>query len=153
MCGGEFAVGGGVVGGAEMKLFKKASDGGKDSGVTGFFLVEIKPLFSVVLLRFRAGSREAFHSHAFNAFTWFVLGRVAEQRRFESGAVITTPFYASFKPKYTSRENCHRVYSVGVTWALSFRGPWKRTWKEYKNGKFVTLTHGRKVIDDVATDH
>lgn len=34
-----------------MKFFSKAPDGGKDSEVDGYFLCEIKPLFSIVLLR------------------------------------------------------------------------------------------------------
>lgn len=39
-----------------MKLFSKSHDGGKDSGVTGYWLIESKSLFSIVLLRFSEGS-------------------------------------------------------------------------------------------------
>lgn len=133
-----------------MKLFKFASDGGRDSGVRGFFFVEIKSLFSVVLLRFNPGSREAYHSHAFNAVTWFLRGKVVEERiHGDHEADLSfeyTPFGPNVRPKFTPRENCHRVSSVGITYALSFRGPWIDTWREYRAGKFVTLTHGRKVV-------
>lgn len=135
-----------------MKFFKMAPDGGKGSGVSGFFLVEIKPLFSVVILRFNSGSREAFHSHAFNALTWFLHGRVQEHRIDPvTGLVVFTKYFGpSFRPKYTPRENHHKVESMRKTWALSIRGPWIDTWREYLPNlrKFVTLTHGRKIVNE-----
>jgi hypothetical protein len=131
-----------------MKFFQKAKDGGKESHVTGFFFVEIKSLFSIVLLHFGDGTREAFHSRAFNALTWFLKGEVNEFRMEEGGSIFIKRFAASLKPKYTTRDNCHKVFSNGDTWALSFRGPWANTWREYLPSlkKFVTLTHGRKVV-------
>lgn len=134
-----------------MRFFQKASDGGKDSGVTGLFFVEIKPLFSVVLLHFSKGTREAFHSHAFNAVTWWLSGQVEEHRIVDSNHpenVTVTPFGPSFRPKFTSRDNHHKVFAVRETWALSFRGPWVDTWREYLPSlrKFVTLTHGRRIV-------
>ena len=59
-----------------MKLFHKSHDGGKNSGVTGYWLIEWKSGFSIVVLRFSKGTREAFHSHAFNALTWWLKGSV-----------------------------------------------------------------------------
>ncbi len=135
----------------KMKLFQKASDGGKHSGVTGFFIVEIKPLFSIVLLRFNKGTREAFHSHAFNALTWFVKGLVVEHRIDPAypGVSVAKSFGPNLKPKFTPRNNYHKVESVETTFALSFRGPWANTWQEYlPSGKFVTLTHGRKEVTE-----
>lgn len=41
-----------------MKLFKKMKDGGKESTVTGYWLIECKSLFSIVLLKFEGDSRE-----------------------------------------------------------------------------------------------
>lgn len=123
-------------------------DGGANSGVTGFYVIEVKSLISVVFLHFRPGSREAFHSHAFNALTWFVRGRVEEHRIDPTNPteVSVRQFAASFKPKFTPRENHHKVVSLGHSYALSFRGPWVDRWREFKEGKFVTLTHGRKVV-------
>jgi hypothetical protein len=135
-----------------LKFFSKASDGGKDSGVTGFFFVEIKPLFSVVLLHFRNGTREAYHSHAFAALTLWLSGRVIEHRiRYQELYGVdyeeSTPYRAG-QLKYTSRDNMHKVESLGDTYALSIRGPWAKTWKEFKGGKVVTLTNGRKVVSE-----
>jgi hypothetical protein len=125
-----------------MKLFKWSSDGGSDSGVMGLYLIEIKKLFSVVLLHFRDGSREAYHNHAFNAVSWVLRGGFIEQHL--NGE--TKEFTSSPKPKFTSRSCFHKVVSNGETWVLSFRGPWKDTWKESRLGKLVTLTHGRKIV-------
>jgi len=132
-----------------MKFFQKAADGGKDSGVTGYFLVEIKPLFSIVLLHFRNGTREAYHSHAFNALTLWLKGRVIEHRLYypDARCVETQKTYRAGQHKYTSRDNMHKVEGLGDTWALSFRGPWAKTWQEFKEGRRITLTHGRKVVD------
>jgi quercetin dioxygenase-like cupin family protein len=125
-----------------MKLFSKAWDGGSDSGVTGYFLIEIKPLFSIVLLRFGKGTREAFHSHAFNALTFWLKGRVVEHHR--DGR---KKFFKAGMAKYTSRSDFHKVEALETTWALSFRGPWTDRWQEDRRQQLVTLTHGRKVVD------
>jgi hypothetical protein len=128
-----------------MKFFKKMRDGGPESPVIGYFLVEIKSLFSIVLLHF-GGTREAFHSHAFNAVTLWLRGAVVEHvagsiwcercKRWSAGQV-----------KYTPRNLMHRILPVTDAWAISFRGPWAKTWQEYRAGEYVTLTHGRKIVE------
>lgn len=127
-----------------MLIFQKKSDGGPDSTVVGYWLIELKWLFSIVLLKFNNGSRENFHSHAFNAITWFIRGGVVEEKVNGSYKI----YHPSIIPKFTPRSNCHRVRSFGTSWALSFRGPWKNTWQEYdpNTKEFITLTHGRKII-------
>lgn len=127
-----------------MKLFRKAKDGGPKSTVTGYWLVEIKSLFSIAILRFEDGSRDEYHSHAFNSINWVLKGRVREdlidyKTRFYSPGLI---------PIITRRSTFHRVFSFGRTWVLSFRGPWSKTWEEYdpRTTEFSTLTHGRKVV-------
>lgn len=117
-------------------------DGGKDSGVTGFFLIEWKVLFSIGLLKFNKGSREAYHNHAFNAFTWWVHGNVIEEK-FNIGR---KEFKPSFKPKFTPRDNCHKIVASETSFALTFRGPWLDYWYEIKNGSKYFLTHGRNVL-------
>ncbi len=121
-----------------MRLFQKAPDGGENSGVTGYFLIEIKSLFTVVLLKFNKGTREAFHNHAFNAVTLWLKGEVVEHHL--SGQ---EEFYCGGMLKYTSKKTFHKVEALETTWALSFRGPWKDSWNEFKDGKLITLTHGR----------
>ena len=126
-----------------MRFLSKSHDGGRDSGVTGYFLIEAKPLFSIVLLRFSKGTRDAYHNHAFNALTIWLKGRVIEHlidgssRGWRGGNV-----------KYTPRDCFHKVEALTVTWALSFRGPWSDRWNESRSEKLVTLTHGRTVIDE-----
>lgn len=121
-----------------MKLFCKAADGGQGSGVTGYFVVEIKSLFSIVLLYFNKGTREAYHSHAFNALTLWLKGQVIEQDL--SGDQRP---YAAGELKYTPRSRFHRIMALEPTWALSLRGPWVDYWQEMKRGRLTTLTHGR----------
>lgn len=124
------------------KLFCIKSDGGKDSGVTAFFLIEWKILFSIGILHFKKGTREAFHSHAFNAITWWLTGRVTEIKI--DGT--EKEYGPALKPKLTTRDNFHKVKAHKDTYALTLRGPWQDTWQEFKNNLFVTLTHGRKQI-------
>ena len=138
-----------------MKLFHVAKDGGPDSNVTGYWLIESKMFFSVALLRFSRGSREAYHSHAFNAVSWILSGRILEailhrdkEFPYRHAAFVHTP---SIKPIYTSRERFHKVYGIAyTTWAVTFRGPWKSTWQEFlpKLNKYITLTNGRKIINE-----
>lgn len=121
-------------------FFFKKSDGGKTSGVNAY-IFEWKCLFSIGLLHFKDGSRESYHSHAFNALSWFVRGHVTEEKL--DGT--KRDFYASIIPKFTPRTNCHRVISHGETWCFTLRGPWKDVWSEFTpEGEQIMLTHGRQ---------
>lgn len=127
-----------------MKLFYKGKDGGPQSPVTGFWLVEIKSLFSAALLRFGDGSRDEFHSHAFDSISWVLKGMLVEQH-LNCGLEHHQP---SFKPVITRRGTFHRVLSRGTTWVITFRGPWTKNWKEFHPVKreFTTLTNGRLIV-------
>lgn len=124
------------------RLFYTKPDGGKDSGVTAYFLIEWKILFSIGILHFKKGSRESYHNHAFNGCTWFLKGSVTEQHL--SGE--TKEFSASVRPKITLRSCFHRVISHSDTFALTFRGPWSDIWHESRPSGLVALTHGRKEL-------
>lgn len=127
-----------------MKILSFLKDGGPKSKVWGYFFIEIKSLFSIVLLRFSDGSREAYHSHAFNCFSWVLRGLLHEQRMLNNVDSSFKTFEPSLKPFVTTRDNLHKVASRGTTWVLSFRGPWGDTWKEIdESGNHITLTHGR----------
>jgi hypothetical protein len=130
-----------------MKIFKFMRDGGPESRVTGFFLVEAKKLFSVALMHFADGSRDAYHNHAFNALSWVFKGNLVENM-VEGKVNVYKP---SLKPIYTSREHFHKVMSQGNTWVLTFRGPWRDKWNEFIPAKntFLTLTHGREVLGEI----
>jgi quercetin dioxygenase-like cupin family protein len=123
-----------------MRLFYKGPDGGPESNVQGYFLCEVKSLFSIVLLYFPTGTREAYHSHAFNAVTLWLSGVVIEWQRFGRAKV-----YHAGQLKYTPRCMFHKIEACKPTWALSLRGPWSRTWQEDKAGVVTTLTKGRKI--------
>jgi quercetin dioxygenase-like cupin family protein len=126
-----------------MKFFAYEKDGGKESKVWGLFIAEIKSLFSVVLLHFKDGSREAFHSHAFNSKSLILRGQLNEHmidgkvNVYKAGQIVTT-----------LREHFHMVKSVGDTFVISFRGPWASTWHEFipGTGERLTMTHGRKIV-------
>jgi hypothetical protein len=111
--------------------------------VTGYFLIEWKPLFSIGVLHFKKGSREAFHSHAFNAVTFWLKGKVTELKHPTNDQAL---FKAGLKPKYTPRNNFHKVVAHTDTYALTIRGPWVDYWHEFKKGEYLTLTHGRKIV-------
>lgn len=125
-----------------MKLFKWCRDGAPDSGVQGLFFVEIKPAFSIALLRFSKGNMQGvLHEHAFWALTLWLKGRVREHHL--DGRVLE---FRSGDLKVTPRSTFHRIEPLTTTWALSVRGPWVDHWREWR-GRFVTLTHGRNVVN------
>lgn len=135
-----------------MKWWFKAKDGGPESKVTGYWLVEWKRVFSIVLLRFDSGSREIYHTHAFNACSWVLCGRVYEyhlsglSKTFQLQFNVLKP---SLLPVITLRTRLHKVFGIAPkTWILSFRGPWSSTWTEYDiySDETTVLGHGRQVL-------
>ena len=134
-----------------MKLFRYAKDGGAESTVSGFFLVEIKSLFSVALLRFGHGSRDAYHSYSFNSISWVLRGMLMES--FVDRLKVNY-YFPSLRPIITRRSDFHQVYSYGTTWVLTFRGFWSRTWNEYipNEARCRILTHGRQEVAAITVD-
>ena len=132
-----------------MKLFSVSKDGGPDSSVTGYWLIEWKGLFSICLLQFVGSSRDAFHTHAFHAISWVLSGRL-EETLLSTGEMIA--YEPSLLPIITPRKRAHKVDSVGTSWVLSFRGPWCRNWEEVieLDNKVIkrTLTNNRKVVNE-----
>lgn len=130
-----------------MKFFTKMKDGGPDSPVEGYFLFELKGLCSVALLKFNKGMREAYHTHAFNALTWFIKGSMMEHKFGESTGYVYT---RSWLPKVTMRDNNHRVQSTEDSWCFTLRGPWSKYWTEddVTSGKHTVFTHGRVIVSE-----
>lgn len=127
-----------------MKFLSKSKDGGPESTVTAYWLIEWKWLFSIALLRFDNGSRDAYHSHAFNCISWLLKGRLEEHElHLEPGLVRV--YEPSIEPIITKRTTFHKVVSVGRSWVLTFRGPWSKTWEERLPDRQVTLGSGRVV--------
>lgn len=125
-----------------MRILSKAKDGGPESPVDAYFIIEAKKLFSICILKFNKGGREAYHTHAFNALTWFLRGELYEEN-FDG---TTLKYKRSLWPKITKRDKNHRVFAARTSWCISIRGPWKEIWTEHRDGKEVFLTHGRKEI-------
>jgi hypothetical protein len=128
-----------------MKLLQTTKDGGSESTVWAHWLFEIKGLCSVALLRFENGSRDAYHSHAFNCVSWLLRGELTEVRMGDEPGLFS--YLPSLKPIVTKREHLHKVYSVGRSWVLTFRGPWAKTWQEVLPGEAeLTLKSGRELV-------
>lgn len=130
-----------------MKLFKKMKDGGNESTVTGYWLIEWKFLFSICILKFEGASREAYHSHAFHCISWIISGQLKEEML--DGRIFN--LFPSLLPFLTTRKDMHKVSSVTpVTWLITFRGPWANTWQEWlpEDNGFITLSNGRKIVSN-----
>lgn len=135
-----------------MRFFSWAKDGGPESTVDAYFICEIKGLFSIAILKFNPGTRPAFHSHAFNALTWFLSGAMVEQDASQREVVYS--YHRSVVPKVTLRSKCHRVLAAETSWCFTVRGPWSKTWTEQdlKKGTLTTLGHGRRIISTTRVD-
>jgi hypothetical protein len=127
-----------------LKLFRAGKDGGPDSTVWGFWFIEWKRLFSVAILCFEKGSREAYHNHAFNSVSWLLKGELIEYDK----QGVRMVYLPDIVPIITPRSLMHKVVSRGRSWVLTFRGPWSKTWNEYlpATGQTIALTEGRKTI-------
>lgn len=128
-------------------FFKKRKDGGPDSPVDAYFLIESKMFFTIALLKFNKGAREQFHTHAFDAFTWFLKGDLVEED-------INGTFYKykrSLLPKLTRKDKNHRVKAKQTSWCFTIRGPWQKTWTEddVSNNITTTFTSGREIVQAV----
>jgi hypothetical protein len=120
-----------------------SKDGGPESHVY-MYGIECKRIASALVLRFEDGSREAYHSHAFNAASW-VLGPGMLEEIHRNGPVA---YHEPLDVVHTTRECCHKVVSIGRTWVLTFRGPWRDTWVDIDTAtmRSTTLTHGRQRV-------
>lgn len=126
------------------RFFTTRRDGGPTSTVMGYWLAEIKTMFTVAVLRFDRGTREAFHGHAFNSVSWVLTGGL-EEVMYDGTIKVHRP---SLLPVVTRRKTFHKVIGLAEhTWVLTFRGPWSNKWYEIDEaGKRVVLTHGRYEI-------
>lgn len=130
-----------------MRFLQKVKDGGPKSNVDAYVLIEIKSLFSIMLLKFNEGSRDEYHTHAFNAVTIPLSGSLV-QLELTRHSRPNMYEYRNFSIKKTPRTLFHKVVAMKDSWALTFRGPWEPFWKEYnpKTGTTTEFTHGRKVL-------
>lgn len=133
-----------------MKFFETSKDGGPESTVHAHWIIELKGLFSIALLRFEDGSRDAYHSHAFNSISWVLSGELTEHVLGENDPnedPIINWYQRSWKPVVTLRSTFHKVISKGRTWVLTIRGPWAKEWYEFDENtrESRVLGNGRQV--------
>lgn len=138
----------------DVLIWERDKDGGPESKVDGLWIFRWKKLFTIAWLTFHEGSREADHSHAFNAWSWLVEGKLEEHVVVDvenkdselHGARFINWYHASWRPIFTPRERMHRVYGMGkINKVLTFRGPWVDQWREQEGTKLRTLTHNRVI--------
>ena len=150
----------------KFRLLTITKDGGPESRVWAYWLIGIKAWFSIVLLRFDNGYRDAYYDHAFNSVSWVLWGRLHEFEVPDPEKLlhqVVKEHRPSLTPVITRRSTLHKVVSRGRTWVLSFRGPWCKEWHERipcpvpwpecspgdcsrcggKGFTLKTLTHGR----------
>lgn len=135
----------------KIKFHWGSKDGGAESHVYAYG-IEIKALVSVLVLRFEDGTRDAYHTHAFNAVSWVLSGKLNEDQKLSSWENQFDTHKPSVHPIVTLRSTFHRVRSIGTSWVLSLRGPWADTWTEAvpsREGRYEprTLTHGRRIYN------
>ena len=126
-----------------MRILFKGKDGGDESTVTGYWLLEWKAMISIVLLKFDGKSRDAWHTHAFNSLAWVVKGELTEE--FINGYKKERKLRPRWRPYLVTRKDFHKVSSLdGVTWVVNIRGPWSQEWLEHtiEEGTY-TLQSGR----------
>ena len=125
-----------------MKLHH-SKDGGPKSRVEGWF-AKSKAFVTLALLKFHEGTREAYHSHAFDCIS-LILGPGRLEETFLDGRQRT---HRPGKILITLRSDFHQVRSVGTTYVLTLRGPWSRTWLEQdEDRRILHLTHGRRIVE------
>jgi len=129
-------------------------DGGPESRVWCWGL-EFKRAFSVLLLKFGEGSREAFHTHAFNSVSLVLRGALHEVQMLpeEERRTGHVTRHVRHKPSLrlvrTYRDTFHMVEGrAPATWVLTLRGPWIDNWREFipEGARHIRLTHGRKEL-------
>lgn len=128
------------------RFFVVRKDGGPESPVTGYFLLEWSPFLTVGFLHFPKGSRENYHSHAFNTIGWLFKGEIDEQ--FIDNPTIK--YKPSLKPIKVGRNTMHRVLGIAKSsWVFNIRGPWHSEWDEYneKSNTIIRLGLGRKILN------
>lgn len=106
-----------------------------------FVLFEHKKLFGILFFYFKGGAQDRFHTHAFNAISIKLFGTYIEgildknkMIRYENRTNVF---------KYFPRDSYHSINHSDGCCTMLIQGPWRRHWKEYKDGKENLLTWHR----------
>lgn len=138
-----------------MRILWGSKDGGHKSKVWCWG-IESKMFGSILLLKFARGSRNAYHTHAFDSISWVLSGGLQETELIvdnEGTWTLINTYLPSFRPVFTYKDTFHKVHGIDDSqWVLTFRGSWVDNWKELNENGLQTLTHGRKVIGGEVTN-
>jgi len=125
-----------------MKILWGHKDGGPDS-LVWCWGIEIKNLFSILLLKFEQNSRPAFHTHAFNSFSLLLKGGLHEIMLNKEEKIFKRYSFIS-----TYKNTFHQVKGLAKSnWVLTLRGRWDKEWKELNEHGLQTLTNKRVVLN------
>lgn len=120
-----------------------------DQPVSQFVVFEWKYLFSIIFFYFHksTGAQDRFHTHAFNAISFKLFGRYDEHvlETINDGQYYYIESRTQFI-KYFPRERFHRIGNSNGCMTLLLSGPWKKEWKEYKDGIITDYSWGRKKV-------
>jgi hypothetical protein len=107
-----------------------------------FVLFEHKKLFGILIFHFRGHRQDRFHTHAFNALSIKLWGTYTE------GILDPKTGQAEYVQrdkifKHFPRDSYHSINNSEGCCTVLLQGPWKNTWKEFKDGTETTLTWHR----------
>ena len=109
-----------------------------------FVLFEHKRLFGIIFFYFKGKMQDRFHTHAFNAISFKLWGTYMEGI-YTKGQNIRY-VHRQNVIKYFPRDSYHSINDSDGCCTLLIQGPWKKTWKEFKDGTETILTWHRKEI-------
>jgi hypothetical protein len=122
-----------------------------DRSIHQFVLIEIKPLFSIVLFWFHKSDKvqDRFHTHAFNAVSFKLFGSYDEHVLESEDPVKVRIEERTSVIKYFPRDSYHAIgKSKNGCLTLLVSGPWKRTWKEWIYGEVKVYGWNRDEVSD-----
>jgi len=110
-----------------------------------FVIFEHKNLFGIIIFHFKGKEQDRFHTHAFNAlsiklfgsYTEGILDPITKKIRYEKRDRVF---------KYFPRDSYHSINHSDGCCTVLFQGPWRKYWKEYKNGKETLLSWHREEV-------
>lgn len=114
--------------------------------VTQFVIFECKYLFSIIIFYFHKceTSQDRFHTHAFNALSFKLFGEYTE---FILEDERTGAYSTKRRDKcvaYFPQRSYHKIGESNGCATILLSGPWKRYWKEYKDGEIIEYNWNRK---------
>jgi hypothetical protein len=116
-----------------------------DQIVSQFVVFELKWIGSIIFFYFHKSTKaqDRFHTHAFNALSIKFFGEYDEHilTSEETGEYYIRRRTSIFK--WFPRNSYHRIANSKGCLTMLISGPWKKTWKEYIDGKVIYYTWGR----------